>query len=144
MEKLAAGDEQYKQKYYSMAWDSYSDAISMSPTTAAYYRSRSNCSMMMHHHKAALKDIQKAIRFGDDSAECYDRMVNCHLCLGDIDRAGVAIEKLDPNNENRQRYKEQCERLRFLGENTMQSFQQSNFQGAGVCYFSSFISKYIT
>lgn len=138
MDKLTAADEQYKQKYYSLAWNSYSDAISLSPQEAAYYRSRSNCSIMMGHHKAAISDLKSAIDFGDDSDECYDRFVYCHLCLGNIEDALENITKLNPNNENRQRYKEQCERLRFFGEKAIESFQQSDFQGAGVLFVITF------
>ncbi|XP_058125350.1 dnaJ homolog subfamily C member 7 isoform X2 [Anopheles ziemanni] len=100
-EKKNAGNEEYKSKRYDDALRLYTEAINLSPDTAAYYGNRSACHMMRGDYRAALNDVKKAISIDEKYEKGYIRMAKCSLVLGDVVGTEQAIRKFlsfDPSN----------------------------------------------
>uniref|UniRef100_A0AAG5DES2 J domain-containing protein n=1 Tax=Anopheles atroparvus TaxID=41427 RepID=A0AAG5DES2_ANOAO len=92
-EKKNSGNEEYKSKRYDAALRLYTEAINLSPDTAAYYGNRSACHMMRGDYRAALNDVKKAITIDEKYEKGYVRLAKCSLMLGDVIGTEQAIRK---------------------------------------------------
>ncbi|XP_064466243.1 dnaJ homolog subfamily C member 7-like isoform X5 [Ornithodoros turicata] len=99
--KKEEGNELYKQKKYEEALRLYTEAIGLSPESAAYYANRAACYMMTSSYRPALEDSQKAVRLDPNFVKGHLREAKCHVALGDPSAATRSIQRvkeLDPTN----------------------------------------------
>merc|ERR1711879_633810 len=80
--KKTEGNNYYKEQKYSEALASYTEAISICPTCAAFYGNRSATYIMLNRYKDGLSDAQYAIQLDTGFVKGYLREGKCHLALG--------------------------------------------------------------
>ncbi|XP_053675830.1 dnaJ homolog subfamily C member 7 isoform X1 [Anopheles nili] len=130
-EKKNAGNDEYKSKRYDAAIRLYTEAINLSPETAAYYGNRSACYMMLSDYRAALNDVKTATTIDDKYEKGYVRMAKCSLMLGDVIGAEQAIRKypnLDTVNTALRDEIVGVEQLRGLNEKAASSYDRQDYR----------------
>ncbi|KAJ8319898.1 hypothetical protein KUTeg_001485 [Tegillarca granosa] len=83
------------------ALNSYTDAINLCPTCAAYYGNRAATYMMLNKYKDALEDARHSVRLDKNFLKGYMREAKCHLALGETAAAARCYEKIlefEPGN----------------------------------------------
>ncbi|XP_058059184.1 dnaJ homolog subfamily C member 7 isoform X1 [Anopheles bellator] len=130
-EKKNSGNDEYKAKRYDSALRFYSEAINISPETAAYYGNRSACHMMLGDYRSALNDVKTAIAIDEKYAKGYIRMAKCSLMLGDVIGTDQAIRKflsLDPSNTSLRDEIVNLKQLRDLNEKATACYDKRDYR----------------
>jgi DnaJ family protein C protein 7 len=94
------GNEKYKIKQYSDAYDLYSKAIGLVPDSPAYLCNRAAASLMLKRPHDALKDCQRALELDPKFTRAHQRLAKCHLMNGNFSEARLSydtVRRLDPN-----------------------------------------------
>lgn len=133
---MNTGNRRYADGNYTLALQSYNEAIQLCPEAAAYYCKRSQTLIMLSNFKGALQDSLSAVERDYRSERGYECTIVCYLSLGDIIRAEPAIAKLveiGAENDTCAHYVEQCNQLRTAVARAMQCFNGEDFQTAGMC-----------
>uniref|UniRef100_A0A182TWZ8 J domain-containing protein n=1 Tax=Anopheles melas TaxID=34690 RepID=A0A182TWZ8_9DIPT len=130
-EKKNSGNDEYKLKRYEAALHLYSEAIHLSPGTAAYYGNRSACYMMLGDYRSALNDVKTAITIDEKYEKGYVRMAKCSLMLGDVIGTEQAIRKfltLDPSNTALREEIASLKQLRDLNEKAAACYDKKDYR----------------
>ncbi|XP_035904865.1 dnaJ homolog subfamily C member 7 isoform X2 [Anopheles stephensi] len=129
-EKKNSGNDEYKSKRYEAALRLYSEAIHLSPKTAAYYGNRSACYMMLGDYRAALNDAIEAIRMDKEYEKGYIRKAKCCLLLGDVYGTEQAIQMYRTLDSSNTALQEEIglKQLRDLNEKATSCYDKKDYR----------------
>jgi DnaJ family protein C protein 7 len=95
------GNDLFKTGNYQAAIDAYGQAIEINSNEPSYFTNRCIAYLKIEEPEMAMNDCRRAIQVNEKFAKAYNRMAKCHVVMGDLQSAAMALAKsneLEPNN----------------------------------------------
>ena len=100
------GNDEFKKKNFREAIELYTKAIGKhiiwlnlilyfcldaKPDEPAYYTNRAIANLKIDNFTDAMSDCKAALRIDEKFAKAYNRMSKCHISLGNLTEASIAL-----------------------------------------------------
>ena len=97
------GNNQFKNKNYSLAIDYYNRGIEINPMEPALYANRATCYKILGKYKESVRDYQKAVQLNPRNTKNLKKLSSVYVILGNFGEAQMLLQKccnLEPEDSS--------------------------------------------